>query len=101
MTLAATRWLLCTTLMDMTQRVAAGTAPGNGGVGAAGGVAGLDGSPASRMRLARARAAYSEAEAQALKVISTRALEREARGQSPSRRIDQHYGDADVPYQSE
>ena len=36
-------------------------------------VAGLDGSPASRLRLGLAREAYREAEAQALEVISARA----------------------------
>jgi len=40
-------------------------------------VAGLDGSPAGRTRLARARAAYREAEAQALEAISTWAPEPE------------------------
>lgn len=39
-------------------------------------VAGLDGSPASRMRLVRAREAYREAEDQAIEVISARASAR-------------------------
>ncbi|MCY1018253.1 hypothetical protein [Pyxidicoccus sp. MSG2] len=69
--------------MDMTQRVALSKRLEAVEVELQAAVAGLDGSPASRTRLARARDAYREAEAQALEVINARAAAREERATYP------------------